>query len=386
MPVPPEMSGTAIRAEGSPDFAEVASLGARLAEIPTRRATVVGISLLAWICAAGLAAAARRGRTGLRLLALSVAYLPLLLLLGAALRPGEAAELLLLALGAPALGALTLAALGGYRALAVACGLTTAACAIDVIAGSPLTSLSLIGPNPGGGVRFYGIGNELEAILAPVVLVGTGAAIAGFTAAISRRAAAITFVAVAVPVAFVFAAGRFGADVGAAIVFPAGAVVSAALVTGRRSLAWLALAVPILALALLAVIDLVSGGDAHLTRSVLDAGGFGDIADVAERRLRLSAISFGRAAATPVFWALLATIAAAVLQRRRVLAWFEDSPALAAAFAGAAAATAIGTLANDSGALLLEVGTAYLLAFGGYVWAEQAESGPRARIRPEENG
>ncbi len=143
---------------------------------------------------------------------------------------------------------------------------------------------------------------------------------------------------------------------------------------------------PILALALLAVIDLVSGGDAHLTRSVLDAGGFGDIADVAERRLRLSAISFGRAAATPVFWALLATIAAAVLQRRRVLAWFEGSPALAAGFAGAAAATAIGTLANDSGALLLEVGTAYLLAFGGYVWAERAESGPRARIRPEENG
>ncbi len=118
-----------------------------------------------------------------------------------------------------------------------------------MIAGSPLTSLSLIGPNPGGGVRFYGIGNELEAILAPVVLVGTGAAIAGFAAAISRRAAAISFVAVAVPVAFVFAAGRFGADVGAAIVFPAGAVVSAALVSGRRSLAWLALAVPILALA-----------------------------------------------------------------------------------------------------------------------------------------
>ena len=90
LPVPPEMSGTAIRAEGSPDFGEVASLGARLAEIPARRATVVGISLLAWICAAGLAAAARRGRTGLRLLALSVAYLPLLLLLGGALRPGEA--------------------------------------------------------------------------------------------------------------------------------------------------------------------------------------------------------------------------------------------------------------------------------------------------------
>ncbi len=386
LPVPDEISGTAIHTEGSPDFGEVASLGKRLAEIPSRRASVVGLSLLAWTLATGLAAALRRGRTGLRLLALSVAYLPLLLLLGAALRPGGAVEGLLLALGGPALAALTLAALPGYRALAVACVLTTAPCAIDVIAGSPLTSLSLIGPNPGGGVRFYGIGNELEAILAPLILIGTGAALAGFAAGISRRGAAIAFLAVAVPLALVFAAGRFGADVGAAIVFPAGAAVSAAVISGRRSLALLALAVPFLALALLALIDLVSGGDAHLTRSVLNAGGFGDLADVAERRLRLSAISFGRAAASPVLWALLATIAVAVFQRRRICAWFEGSPALGAAFAGAVAATALGTLANDSGALLLEVGTAYLLAFGGFVWAEQAESSAQARIEAVENG
>ena len=278
------------------------------------------------------------------------------------------------------MGALTLAGLRGYRALAVACGLSTAACAIDVIAGSPLTSLSLIGPNPGGGVRFYGIGNELEAILAPLTIVGTGAAIAGFAAGLSRRAAAIAFLAVALAAAFVFAAGRFGADVGAAIVFPAGAAVAAAVISGRRSLAWLALAAPLLALALLALIDLVSGGDAHLTRSVLDAGGLSDLADVAERRLRLSAISFGRAAGSPVFWAVLAAIALAVLQRRRIRAWFAGNRTMRAAFAGAAAATVVGTLANDSGALLLEVGTAYLLAFGGYVWAEKAESGSQSRI------
>ena len=63
------------------------------------------------------------------------------------------------------------------------------ACAIDVIAGSPLTSLSLLGPNPGLGVRFYGIGNELEALLAVLVVAGTGAALAGFAAAASADAA-----------------------------------------------------------------------------------------------------------------------------------------------------------------------------------------------------
>jgi hypothetical protein len=386
LPVPAEMDGAAVRTEGSPDFGAVTSLGDRLAAIPSRRASVVGFSLLAWALAAGLAALLGRGRTGLRLLALSVAYLPLLLLVGAALRPSEAAEQLLLALGAPLLAAATLAVLCGYRALAVACALTTAGCAIDVIAGSPLTSLSLIGPNPAGGVRFYGIGNELEAILAPLVIVGTGAAIAGFAAGLSRRAAAIAFLAVAAAAAVVFAAGRFGADVGAAIVFPAGAAAAAAVISGRRSLVWLALAAPLLALALLAVIDLVSGGDSHLTRSVLDAGGLSDLADVAERRLRLSAISFGRAAGSPVFWALLGVAALAVAQRRRVSAWFAGNRTMQAAFAGAAAATVVGTLANDSGALLLEVGIAYLLAFSGYVWAEQAESGSPARIEGVETG
>jgi hypothetical protein len=87
-----------------------------------------------------------------------------------------------------------------------------------------------------------------------------------------------------------------------------------------------------------------------------------------------------------VFWALLAAIAVVVHQRRRVSAWFEGSAALGAGFAGAVAATLAGTLANDSGALLLEVGTACLLAFGGYVWAERAESASGARIGTGRDG
>ena len=37
---------------------------------------------------------------------------------------------------------------------------------------------------------------------------------------------------------------------------------------------------------------------------------------------------------------------------------------------GALAAALAGTLANDSGALLLEIGAAYLLVFAGFAWAE----------------
>ena len=51
---------------------------------------------------------------------------------------------------------------------------------------------------------------------------------------------------------------------------------------------------PFVALAALTLIDLVSGGNSHLTRSVLDAGGTSDLADVVQRRLELSANEFAQ--------------------------------------------------------------------------------------------
>jgi hypothetical protein len=316
----------------------------------------------------------RLARPGVRIAGLAIVYLPLLLLLGAALEPSEGIEQLLAIFGAPLLAAATLAALGGYRALAVAAGLTVVAYAIDVVAGSPLTSLSLLGPNPGLGVRFYGIGNELEALLAVLVIAGTGAALTGFAPGATPRRSALAFLAAGLLAAFVFAAGRFGAAVGAAIVLPLGAAVAAVSVgQGRRPALLLALATPFAAVALLALIDLLSGADAHLTRSVLDAGGLDDLAQVAQRRLQLSAHSFARPIVF-VFLPLLAAVAVlAFLWRERIAAWLAGRPAMRAGLAGAIAATVVGTLANDSGALLLEIGAAYLLAFAGYAWAEAGD-------------
>jgi len=377
--VPAEMSGQPIRSEGTVDVAAIESLEARMGVISSRRGSVIGLSILAWLVLAGGVALLFPGvpaRLAVRLLGISVVCLPLLLLLGAALEPGELVEGLLVGLGAPLLAALALTLLGGYRALAVASAGVVLAYAIDVIAGSPLTSLSLLGPNPGLGVRFYGIGNELEAVLAVLVVAGVGASLTAFAPRASGRASALAFVIAGLLAAFVFAAGRFGADVGAAIVFPIGAAVAAVVILGRgRRPALLAVAAaPIAVLALLALVDLVSGANAHLTRSVLDAGGFGDLADVVQRRLQLSVRSFGR----PVLLAFLPVVVGfavvAYLQRDRLRSWLEPVPAMRAGLAGALAATVVGTLANDSGALLLEVGAAYLLVFTGYVWAEDRGS------------
>ena len=377
--VPSQMSGQPIEVDGSTDPADVISLGERMAVISERRGPVIGLSLLAWLLAFGLALAATRGRAArscIRVAGLSVVYLPLLLLLGSALEPSQAAEQLLVMLGAPLLAGATLVIWGGYRALAVASGLIVLAYAIDVIAGSPLTSLSLLGPNPGLGVRFYGIGNELEALLAVLVVAGTGAGLAGFGARLSVRGSAVAFLATGLLSAFVFAAGRFGADVGAAIVLSLGAAVAAAAIGARnRSTGLLVAAIPFVALAFLALVDLISGANAHLTRSVLDAGGLGDLGDVVQRRLQLSAHSFSRSVVL-IFLPLIAVIAVLALVRRdRLRAWLRDYPAVRAGLLGALAATAVGTLANDSGALLLEIGTAYLLVFVGFAWAE-------ARLRP----
>lgn len=380
--VPSQMSGQPIRVVGEVDPGAVEALGARMAVISERRGPVVGFSLLAWVLALGLAIAVTRGaaaRAGVRLVGMAVVYLPLILLGAAAVEPGQTVEMLIVMLGAPLLAALTLALLGGYRALAVASGLVVGAYAVDVIAGSPLTSLSLLGPNPGLGVRFYGIGNELEALLAVLVVAGTGAGLSGFAPRLSVRRSALGFLAVGLAAAFVFAAGRFGADVGAAIVFPVGAAVAAAVISGGRRRAALAIiALPVAVLALLALVDLVSGANAHLTRSVLDAGGLGDLGDVAQRRLQLSARSFARPVVF-IFLPLIAVlIALAVVLRERLRAWVDGYPAVRAGLIGAAVATLVGTLANDSGALLLEIGAAYLLVFAGFAWAEAAVPGDEA--------
>jgi hypothetical protein len=375
--VPDAMIGQAIRTEGSVDPAAIEARGARMAVVSSRRAPVIGWSLLAWVLALGLVVLLARGLTpvAVRLTGLSVVYLPVLLLVGSALEPAQYPEMLLVMLGAPLLAALTLAALRDYRALAVAAAITVCAYALDAILGSPLSALSLLGPNPGLGVRFYGIGNELEALLSVLIVGGIGAGLAGFVPRLSPGRCAIVFLVIGLAFAGIFASGEFGADVGAAIDFPIGVAVAALVVTGgRRRWILLVILVPLIVLALLALADLLTGANSHFTRSVLDAGGLHSLGDTAQRRLEQTARSFVR----PVLLVALPVIAigvlVAVLRRATLASWVREVPAMRAALIGAVAATIVATVANDSGALLLEIGAAYLLVFLGWVWAEGGRS------------
>jgi hypothetical protein len=368
--VPDEMNGSTIRAEGEPDVEEVAELQDRLGDRPSREAVGL-LPLLVWLGVAGLVAAVLRGRAGRRammLFGLACAWAPLMLLVAAAVDADEPTSALIMGLGAPVLAIATAVLVPGFGGLALACGVTVGAHAADVIAGSKYTALSVLGPNPGGGVRFFGIGNELEAILTTLTLVGAGAWLATRDH-ITPRAAAGWFLAIAAAATIAFAPGRFGADVGAAIVLGVGGATAAVLALGidRRRAILLVLGGGAVALLVLFAVDAVLGG-AHLSRSVLGAGEASDVADVIDRRVSLMVSTF----TDPVYPELLVAAAllliAGFVMRERVLAWFGDARLARYGFLGAVTGVLVGTLANDSGSVLLVLGAIYLGAAAAFAW------------------
>ena len=140
---------------------------------------------------------------------------------------------------------------------------------------------------------------------------------------------------------------------------------------------------PSLGLAALALLDLATGGDAHFSRSVLEAGGLHDIADIAERRVRLSYRSLGRGA-IPVPRRVRADRSGGRLPPapEGLLAAAEGAPGVQAAVYGLLAAVLIGALTNDSGPIILLIGSSYLLFAAVYL----ACSAPPGRTDPCDRG
>ncbi|HWH43616.1 MAG TPA: hypothetical protein VNT32_02695 [Thermoleophilaceae bacterium] len=377
--VPAEMSGRVIeeRSGGSPEA--VRSLAARFDVVVGRRVPLLNAALATLLVLLGvLALVARRDgvRAWLRLVLLSALWLPALALLTAALRPTRTAEVAIILGGSLVLAAATDRLLPWPRGPALPVAVVFLAHTIDLAAGSLLIDAAVTGPNPKGGARFFGIGNELETILALSVIFGIGGAVA-----LRRdRTAPRAFAAGTAIAAFVIGWGRLGADVGGVITLAAGgaAAVLASLPGGpsRRALV-IAVAAPAAALVALVALDLLSGGGAHLSRTVLDAESPGDLVEVVERRFR---ISFGGLAGGSLSVAgAVALLALAAWRRKALLAPLGTSPGLRAALIGGWFATVVGALANDSGPLILLVGAVMLLFALAYAhgrpWFGRREAG-----------
>lgn len=352
--VPDEMQGEPIETGGDADPAGLADSAERLSAVSGRRGPAVLSMLAAWLV---LLAFARR--RALRLGLLAALWFPGLALVTAALAPGAVVECLILVLGAFALAAATDLLAPWPVAPAIPAAVVLAAHTADLALGSPLIAAAVTGPNPAGGARFFGVGNELEVILAVTTLVGAGAALEW------RRdlPAPAGFAVAAAVAALVLGAGRLGADVGAVITLAAGGGAAALAAVGRRpsrrALA-LVIAAPIAAVGVLVLLDLATGGGAHLTRSVVDANGSGDLWDVASRRFEGSVSSLKKPGQAVVFAAAVGGLAWMAWRRELLLGALARREPFRAGLVGAFVAVVVGAAANDSGPLMAEVGAVLL--------------------------
>jgi hypothetical protein len=135
----------------------------------------------------------------------------------------------------------------------------------------------------------------------------------------------------------------------------------------------------------LALLDLATDGEAHLSRSVLDARGSDVVLEIACRRagVALALLSSPPAAALAVVCAgVLAVLAVRRGAVMRALA-AHGAEAFGAGLAGAWAAVVAGALGNDSPPDMLAIGTVLLLLAAGYARAAPGRAGapPDARER-----
>jgi hypothetical protein len=347
-----------------------------------RRGSALQWFVCAWLLVLAvcqLRAGERGVRAAVRIGLLAALWIAGVAMLTAALEPSRLTEAAIVGAGAVLLGAVTDRLVPWPLAPAVPAATVFVVHAIDLARGSPLIGASLGGPNPAGGARFFGIGNELEAILSVSVLVGTGAALAWrYRDEDAGRVAPIAFASVAVVAAGIMGAGRLGADVGAVITLGAGgaaAVIASLPGTPSRRVIALGIAAPVAALLALVVVDLITGGGAHLTRSVLHANGSGDLVDVVKRRFEGSFSSLKKPGWAVAFVIALTAVVWLAVRRRQLL---DGVPRLfAAGLIGAWFAVVIGAISNDSGPLILEIGAIFLLLATGYV-----RSRPGALVGP----
>jgi len=374
-PMPADVRGKALEADGRLDSPALRSLQARLHVVGGRRLRALGCLLVAWallllaVSFAGPTRAPGARRWAMRVGALAVLWTPIGALIGAAIEPGAAAEYATITLACLTLGALTDALVSWPRAPLVCALVVVVALVADALAGTQLLMRSLLGPNPILGARFYGFGNELKSALAVAVLAGVAGAL--FPAVRARRCA-LAMALAGVALAAVEGAARIGAGVGGVILVSAGFAVAAILLlpggfSQRRVL--LALASPLVALVLLAAIDLATAhGSGHFSGSILHARSAGDLRDVIVRRYGAAWRELGNHAMPFATGLALLYAAAAVRLRERLLAPVGEDPAWLAVLAGGLTAGLVGAFSEDSGPVLFVVAVFTAGCVASYLW------------------
>jgi len=367
--IPDAMTGKPIRAEGEREPEALTPLRDRLDDLGPRRNSALGFVLVAWLVAY-LAAGALLGRERAfrairRTGGLSILWIPTVILVPAALgNPSAELEYTLIAGLALLLGFISDRLLPWPRATLLPAAVGLAAITIDLILGSHLITRSILGPNPGYGSRFYGIGNELKPALMVLLLAGLAAVLSDRPR--SRRNALLVLVC-GLLLGVVLGSGRLGAGVGAAIIVASATAVAAMMMlpgswTWKRGL--VLAAAPLAGLLLLAVLDLATaGGQGHYS-SVISGGGDNLLVDIS-RRSTLAWQQLWKANMPLVTLTCLLAATFAIRNRDLFKPW--PGPIWPAALTGGLAGGLIGSFTEDSGPLLIVVATITLAGVCSYL-------------------
>jgi hypothetical protein len=366
--VPDNVTGARIRSGERVSASDLEHLRQRYAHIAPRRIRTLEALLAAWLALLAACALAGRARAGLRIGALAFLWLPTMVLIPGSFDPSSTAvEAALIAVPAFLAAALTDRLVPWPRAPIVPAVVTLAVYLVDLATGSNLITLSLLGPNPRAGARFYGIGNELEPALPILLFVGLAAAMTGRE---RSRKLALVFAVCGLVLALAVGSGLLGADVGGVITCSVGAAVASMLMlpggVPRRLAVALFVVVPLLAVGALALLDLVTGAHSHFARNVLESHGHINLWQTLQRRYEFAYHALFRGK-MPFAFALSAVgVAGALVYRDRLYGHVPGS-AWRAALAGGLWAGIAGALTNDSGPLLFVVAVCVLGVVTAYL-------------------
>ncbi|MGE5593457.1 MAG: hypothetical protein ACM3X3_07230, partial [Betaproteobacteria bacterium] len=239
--------------------------------------------------------------------------------------------------------------------------LTGLAVICDALLGSRLMQGSVLGYDPIGGARFYGIGNEYMGVLVGSLITGTGLVLD--RTGLSRTRSSVR-AAVLASIGALFAAGllvlassSLGANMGGTLTAVAGFGVAYTLYLGRRVTGRGIALLTVLALALvvgIAVADASRAGGpvSHWGRTILAVlvEGPGMLTDIVRRKAAMNLKLIRYTVWTRALFAFL--VAVALLWVRPVgLAkrLMKANPGFASSLGASLVAAGVAILANDSG-------------------------------------
>jgi len=267
------------------------------------------------------------------------------------------------------LGALALRRFGGGMPI-VGVGLATAIALIgDIIAGSPLSSNSVLGYSIIGGARFYGIGNEYMGVLLGSTIVGVGAIVDRFRPGKGLMTGIILGLGV---ILVVMAMPFWGANVGGTVAVAAG--FSALVIRLFRSgFTWrdgLVLAVVVVAaVGVLLAVDITGDSPSHageaLTGIVADGGD--NLFKILERKVLLNYKLLKVTIWSQILLAGLVVMATLMFRPPGVLKEFQrDNPKTSGALIALLVGVAFAFAFNDSG--VIAAATATIFGLGALLY------------------